>query len=105
MRNLSQKEWQDAVAGDMNAVVIDVRTIEEVREGMIENAINLDIMNTVNFISEVEKMDKSKNYYLYCAAGGRSGNACALMTEMGFENVFNLMGGFSCWCGNVVYND
>lgn len=105
MKNLSQKEWQDALAEDSNAVVIDVRTIEEVREGMIENAINLDIMNTVNFISEVEKMDKSKNYYLYCAAGGRSGNACALMAEMGFENVFNLMGGFSCWCGNVVYND
>lgn len=105
MKNLSQKEWQDAVANDRGAVVIDVRTLAEVNEGMIENAIHLDIIETDHFISEVEKMDKTKNYFLYCAAGGRSGNACALMTEMGFENVFNLMGGFSCWCGNVVYND
>lgn len=105
MKNLSQNEWQEAVAEDKNAVVIDVRTVEECRDGMIEKAINLDIINTDNFISEVEKMDRSKNYYLYCAAGGRSGNACALMTEMGFENVFNLMGGFSCWCGNIVHND
>ncbi|MBW7871695.1 MAG: rhodanese-like domain-containing protein [Flavobacteriia bacterium] len=105
MKNLSQNEWQEAVAEDKNAVVIDVRTVEECREGMIEKAINLDIINTDKFISEVEKMDRSKNYYLYCAAGGRSGNACALMTEMGFENVFNLMGGFSCWCGNIVHND
>lgn len=105
MKNLSQNEWQEAVAEDKNAVVIDVRTVEECRDGMIEKAINLDIINTDKFISEVEKMDRSKNYYLYCAAGGRSGNACALMTEMGFENVFNLMGGFSCWCGNIVHND
>lgn len=105
MKNLSQNEWQEAVAEDKNAVVIDVRTVEECREGMIEKAINLNIIHTDNFISEVEKMDRSKNYYLYCAAGGRSGNACALMTEMGFENVFNLMGGFSCWCGNIVHND
>ncbi|MGB3453277.1 MAG: rhodanese-like domain-containing protein [Moheibacter sp.] len=105
MKNLSQNEWQEAVAEDKNAVVIDVRTVEECREGMIEKAINLDIINTDKFISEVEKMDRSKSYYLYCAAGGRSGNACALMTEMGFENVFNLMGGFSCWCGNIVHND
>lgn len=105
MKNLSQKEWLDAVTEDVNAVVIDVRTIEECKEGMIEKAINLDIFNTDKFISEVKKMDHLKNYYLYCAAGGRSGNACELMNEMGFENVYNLMGGFSCWCGNVVHND
>lgn len=104
MKNLNQREWQEASATDENAVIIDVRTVEECKLGMIENATNLDIMNTENFIAKVEKMDKSKNYYLYCAAGGRSGNACNIMTEMGFENVFNLMGGFSCWCGKVVHN-
>ncbi len=105
MENLSQKDWQNAVAEDKSAIIIDVRTVEECREGMIEGAINLDIIETERFIAEVEKMDKSANYYLYCAAGGRSGNACALMNELGFENTFNLMGGFSCWCGNTVKND
>ncbi|MDD3458151.1 MAG: rhodanese-like domain-containing protein [Weeksellaceae bacterium] len=104
MKNLSQNEWQDAVANNKDAVVIDVRTIEECRMGMIENAIRLDITQTELFIEEIQKMDKSKDYYLYCAAGGRSGTACAIMYELGFENVFNLIGGFSCWCGNTVQN-
>lgn len=104
MKNLSQKEWQDAVEKDKNAVVIDVRTSEECKAGMVERAINLDIFNTENFMSEVKKMDQSKSYYLYCAAGGRSGNACKIMTDLGFKNVYNLMGGFSCWCGNVVHH-
>lgn len=104
MKNLSQIEWQDAVEKNKNTVVIDVRTMEECRMGMIENAIRLDITQTELFIEEIQKMDKSKDFYLYCAAGGGSGTTCTIMNELGFENVFNLTGGFSCWYGNTMKN-
>ncbi|RZL40638.1 MAG: rhodanese-like domain-containing protein, partial [Pedobacter sp.] len=51
------------------------------------------------FIYELEELDKNKNYYVYCKAGARSQQACSIMNELGFENAFNLMGGFMNWEG------
>ena len=49
------------------------------------------------------ELDKSKNYYVYCRSGGRSAQACAVMTQMcGFENAYNLLGGFMNWEGEVA---
>jgi rhodanese-related sulfurtransferase len=47
-------------------------------------------------------MDKTKNYYVYCKAGGRSAQACIIMNQMGFENTFNLEGGFMNWNGEIA---
>jgi rhodanese-related sulfurtransferase len=47
-------------------------------------------------------LDKSKNYYVYCRSGARSEQACHLMSQMGFENTFNLLGGIMQWQGEVV---
>jgi rhodanese-related sulfurtransferase len=34
---------------------------------------------------------------VYCAAGGRSGKATALMAKLGFKNIFDYSGGMSDW--------
>jgi rhodanese-related sulfurtransferase len=100
--NLSQEEWANQLAKDENAVVLDVRTPEECQEGIIPNAILIDIYKGQGFIYEVDALDKTKNYYVYCKAGGRSAQACAVMNQLGFENTFNLEGGFSLWNGETV---
>lgn len=99
--NLEQKVWRDQLATDENAVILDVRTEDEVSEGIIPNAINIDIYKGQGFIYEVDELDKSKNYYVYCKAGGRSEQACSLMQQMGFENTYNLVGGMMQWNGDV----
>ena len=52
---------------------------------------------------ELDKLDKSKHYYLYCRSGNRSGQACALMNARGFSAAYNLMGGMIEWEGEVTY--
>jgi rhodanese-related sulfurtransferase len=99
--NLSQEDWLAQFVADNNAVIIDVRTQEECNEGIIPNAINIDIFKGQGFIYEVDELDKNKNYYVYCKAGGRSAQACSIMNELGFENTYNLMGGFMQWNGDV----
>jgi len=79
--------------------LLDVRTLEEVEEGYIPSATNIDIYKGPEFVSEIEKLDKTKNYYVYCRSGGRSAQACAIMNELGFENTYNLLGGFTEWDG------
>lgn len=99
--NLSQQEWEDQLENDDNAFILDVRTPEEVAEGYIPNAANIDFYLGQEFLDEVEKLDKSKNYYVYCRSGNRSGQACAMMNSVGFKNAYNLDGGFMNWEGEI----
>jgi rhodanese-related sulfurtransferase len=97
--NLEQKEWWSQFLNDEHGVIIDVRTEDEFESGKIPGALNIDIYKGQGFIYEIEELDKSKNFYVYCAAGVRSANACGVMQQLGFENVYNLVGGFSNWEG------
>ncbi|MDO5970748.1 rhodanese-like domain-containing protein [Flavivirga aquimarina] len=102
MEDLTQEEWASQLADDSNAIVLDVRTDAEVADGIIPNAIHIDIYKGEAFVSEIEDLDKSKNYYVYCRSGNRSGQACAIMDELGFENAYNLEGGILEWEGDLV---
>lgn len=99
--NLSQQEWEDQLEKDENSFILDVRTPEELEEGYIPNAINIDFYLGQDFLNEVQKLDKGKNYYVYCRTGNRSGQACAIMNSVGFKNAYNLEGGFMNWEGEV----
>lgn len=99
MADLTQQEWSSQLENDTNAVILDVRTEEEVSEGYIPEAINLDIFKGQEFIDAIKELDADKNYYVYCKSGNRSGQACSIMDQLGFENAYNLMGGFNDWKG------
>ncbi len=100
--NLSEQEWWEKVQADSNAVVLDVRTQDEWNRGIIPGAINIDIYKGQGFIYAVEELDKAKNYYVYCAAGARSAQACNIMNQLGFTTTYNLAGGISQWTGPVA---
>tara|TARA_R110002167_G_scaffold59804_8_gene169387 strand:- start:802 stop:1113 length:312 start_codon:yes stop_codon:yes gene_type:complete len=102
MANLSQEEWAEQLQKDDNAFILDVRTEDEVSEGYIPDATNIDIYLGQEFLAEIEKLDKTKNYYVYCRSGNRSGQACAIMNSLGFEHAYNLEGGFMNWEGEVA---
>jgi len=102
MADLSQETWTDQLLNDQNAVILDVRTDHEVSEGIIPNAIHIDIYRGQEFLSEIKELDKSKRYYVYCRVGARSGQACSIMNQLGFEYTYNLVGGFSNWRGEIT---
>lgn len=99
--NLSQNDWTLQLQNDTNAVIIDVRTEDECSEGIIPNAINIDLYKGQGFIYLIEELDKTKNYYVYCKAGSRSAQACLVMNQLGFEKTYNLESGFMNWNGEV----
>ncbi|MFC2005698.1 rhodanese-like domain-containing protein [Chloroflexota bacterium] len=77
-------------------VIIDVRTPEEFGEGHIENAINMDFYSRT-FRDEINNLDKSKKYLIYCRSDNRSGNALDIMAELNFREVYNILGGIIDW--------
>lgn len=102
MTDLNQQQWREALAKDPEAIILDVRTEAEVAEGYIPNAKHLDIMNAGAFMDGANELDKDKNYFVYCKAGGRSAQACMIMESIGFKNTNNLLGGFSTWEGETT---
>ena len=83
MSDLSQEKWVNQLSKDDNAVIVDVRTTEERTEGFVENSIHMDIYEPQDFMNSLERLDKSKNYYIYCRSGKRSGQACAVFNHNG----------------------
>ncbi len=97
--DLSQEEWKKKFESDDNAFLLDVRTPEEFNEGHIPQASLMDIRQAANFMEEIQSLDASKNYYVYCRSGARSAQACQLMNQSGIETTYNLLGGFIEWEG------
>ena len=81
---------------NQNFAIIDVRTPEEYAGGCIEEAINLDY-SSATFRNELNKLEKNKKYVIYCRSGDRSGIAVHLMKELGFSEVYNMLGGIIGW--------
>ncbi|HLV93514.1 MAG TPA: rhodanese-like domain-containing protein [Aequorivita sp.] len=102
MADLTQQDWTEQLKNDDNAVIIDVRTDIELEEGYIPGAIQMNIQNTAVFYEDAKKLDPTKNYYVYCRSGGRSGQACVLFNSLGIKNAYNLMGGMLEWKGEIT---
>ena len=100
--NLTQEDWVLQLEADENSVILDVRTEDECNQGVIPNSINIDIYLGQEFMEQLETLDKTKNYYVYCRSGARSAKACEAMNNLGFENAYNLLGGILEWNGDIV---
>ncbi|MDG1889172.1 MAG: rhodanese-like domain-containing protein [Flavobacteriaceae bacterium] len=77
-------------------VVIDVRTNKEFKEGNIETSFNLDFQKR-EFIDSLDKLDKNKQYLIYCASGNRSLKASHIMKSLGFKIIYNYKKGYKDW--------
>ena len=97
------KEKFDQLVKDSNTRIMDVRTPGEVSEGYIAGAVIFNDINDSNFDANLDKLDKSKNYIVYCKSGGRSSRAVEIMREKGFKKVYDLEGGVSNWTGELKH--
>lgn len=77
-------------------ILLDVRTPEEYESGHIDGSLNINLVDPF-FLQEINKLDKTKTYFVYCRSGSRSYNACKEMKRLGINNVFNLEAGLLGW--------
>lgn len=80
------------------AVLLDVRTPDEYRQGHIPGSKNVPLQS----ISKVAGMidNKSTPIFVQCLSGARSRQAAAILKQMGYTNVKNI-GGISAYAGKV----
>jgi len=85
-----------ALINHEEAIVVDVRSMAEFKDGHIVNAINIPLNGLGNSLKQLEK-HRGKPIVAVCRSGSRSGSACTLLRKHGFENVNNLRGGMMAW--------
>ncbi len=84
--------------GTSGAVLLDVRTKEEYREGRIPGSRNIPLDQLTGISSAVK--EKATPLYVYCHSGARSGQAVSILKRMGYTNVKNI-GGIMTYKGKV----
>lgn len=77
-------------------VVLDIRTSEEFEGQRLPDATMIDFYSP-DFAQKIADLDRDTPYLMYCRSGSRSGQAAALMTELGFTNVQEVDGGIVSW--------
>ena len=80
-------------------VLLDIRTPEEVSKGYLKNASFINFYDE-SFSQKASWIKKNQPIYVYCHAGGRSSKAAEMLIELGFREVYNLIGGYSKWVEN-----
>ncbi len=77
-------------------VLVDVRESDEWRQGHIPQAVGIP-RGFLELRIEEKVPDHKAPVILQCASGTRSLLAARSLHEMGYENLFNLNGGFNAW--------
>ena len=72
-------------------ILIDVRSLEEVKTGIIQDAIHIEWTQIDEEINNID-LTKDQPIYLYCRSGNRSGKAAVTLEKIGFTNVINAGG-------------
>ena len=98
--NLNADEFAKAMEVSPNAVILDVRTPMEFQQGHLKGALLLDFYSRT-IQADIDALDKSKEYLIYCRSGARSASACNYMSQSGFTKVTNMMGGIMTWRGDI----
>lgn len=93
---MSATAFAEALKSNKDVVLLDVRSAGEFSSGHIKSAKNIDVQSA-SFQANVQKLDKTKQYLVYCRSGMRSGSACSTMASLGFTNLVNLKGGIMSW--------
>jgi len=86
--NATHEVWE-AVRG--GAVLVDVRTPDEFKEGHLAGALLIPYDEMAQRASEFGD-DRDQTIVLYCRTGNRSGQAKGTLEELGFTHVINAGG-------------
>lgn len=92
--NKGVEEWRETP----NAVLVDVRTPKEYRQGHIPGSVNVPLDTISRISSQVDGMDAP--LYVHCQSGARSSQAVRQLKQMGYANVTDI-GGIIGYRGRV----
>ena len=96
MSDITTAELRQRQAAGELPIIIDVRETWENEEARIEGSQSIPLGQLPQKLDELEDL-KEQEIIVHCKGGGRSSSAKAYLTQQGFTNVRNLVGGFQAY--------
>lgn len=92
MPDITPTELQQRQQAGETPHIIDVRETWEAEESRIPGSQNIPLGSLPEKLDDLEEW-KNQEIIVHCKSGGRSASAKAFLTQQGFTNVRNLVGG------------
>lgn len=87
---------------ESSAFIVDVREADEYELSHIVGAKNIPLSEIRDRVNEIPK---DRPVYLHCRSAQRSYNACVALGHLGFNNIYNVSGGFMGISFHEYFND
>ena len=94
-QNLKAVQYREKLTEINNEILVDIRTPREWKSGMMKDALGVNFFD--HFKENIDKLDKTRPVFIYCATGHRSPFAMREMKKLGFTEIYNLKGGLRKW--------
>jgi NADPH-dependent 2,4-dienoyl-CoA reductase/sulfur reductase-like enzyme/rhodanese-related sulfurtransferase len=92
--HIKSYNWDDAALSHQDSFILDVRTEQEFIAGSIDGAINIPLDELRSRLDEIPQQGE---IHLYCQIGLRGYMATRILMQNGFQEVYNLSGGYRIW--------
>ncbi|KRK65154.1 NADH oxidase [Companilactobacillus tucceti DSM 20183] len=89
-KQISLTKVRDLV--DDGAFIIDAREPDEFAEGHIKGALNIPLSQ---FRGRLDEIPRNKPVYIHCLTSQRSYNMVRALNNLGYTNIYNIVGSFS----------
>lgn len=89
-------DFEEKLNNSADKIILDVRTLPEYQKAHLENSVLIDIQKE-GFTAIINKLDKLKPVFVYCASGARSKKAASILKAEGFKEIYHLDGGINEW--------
>jgi len=96
---VSAKEAADLIDkhnGDNEFAILDIRTPGEFQSGHLAKSIPIDFYSQT-FAGQLNRLDKTKTYLVYCRTGNRSTKSLELFKKLKFLKIYHMASGISAW--------
>lgn len=91
-KEISYEEAMEIIREHPDAMLIDVRSIQEFSEGHLLGAISIPVYDLAQNITRVIK-NRDNIIILYCRTGARSKKAAKILADLCYTNVYTIKGG------------
>ena len=90
--NIDYESAKTILKNDKNAILIDVRSPQEYKEGHLDGSINFPLYDLERNNEEILK-NKQNTIILYCQSGNRSNKALEILKQRGYKSLYQIEGG------------
>lgn len=96
---ITARALADEMAGDDAPLIVDIRSESEWEAGHIEGSVNVPL-NQLR--ARTGELPSDRQLVVHCAGGYRSSIGASILQQQGFENVYDLVGGFKAWTASKL---